>query len=178
MKKLASFVLALAMAAVCAVPALAEYPDSSATSASSDTTATTSTEITQSSDPKSVRTEVKFNIDPTYTVEIPADTAIDFNTTSETLTTNLGLSTARLDRGFKVTVTAKVNPLQNDKDSSQTIPFTLYADNSPFSKAEFTNTNDKVQLSVHIDQSDWNKAPAGSYTGSVTFTIAYGKEEG
>ena len=175
MKKLAAFVLAVAMAAVCAVPALAEYPDSSA---SSDTTATTSTEITQSSDPKSVRTEVNFKIDPTYTVEIPADTAIGFNTTSNTLTTNLGLSTARLDRGFKVTVTAKVNPLQNDKDSSQTIPFTLYADNSPFSKAEFTNTNDKVQLSVHIDQSDWNKAPAGSYTGSVTFTIAYGKEEG
>ena len=175
MKKLAAFILAVAMAAVCAVPALAEYPNSST---SSDTTATTSTEITQSSNPKSVRTEVKFNIDPTYTVEIPADTAIDFNTTSETLTPNLGLSTARLDRGFKVTVTAKVNPLQNDKDSSQTIPFTLYADNSPFSKAEFTNTNDKVQLSVHIDQSDWNKAPAGSYTGSVTFTIAYGKEEG
>ena len=175
MKKLAAFVLAVAMAAACAVPALAEYPDSSA---SSGTTATTSTEITQSSNPKSVRTEVKFNIDPTYTVEIPADTTIDFNTTSETLTPNLGLSTARLDRGFKVTVTAKVNPLQNDKDSSQTIPFTLYADNSPFSKAEFTNTNDKVQLSVHIDQSDWNKAPAGSYTGSVTFTIAYGKEEG
>ena len=175
MKKLAAFVLAVAMAAVCAVPALAEYPDSSA---SSDTTATSSTEITQSSDPKSVRTEVNCKIDPTYTVEIPADTAIDFNTTSNTLTTNLGLSTARLDRGFKVTVTAKVNPLQNDKDSSQTIPFTLYADNSPFSKAEFTNTNDKVQLSVHIDQSDWNKAPAGNYTGSVTFTIAYGKEEG
>lgn len=175
MKKLAAFILAVAMAAVCAVPALAEYPNSST---SSDTTATTSTEITQSSDPKSVRTEVNFKIDPTYTVEIPANTAIDFNTTSTTLTTNLGLSTARLDRGFKVTVTAKVNPLQNDKDSSQTIPFTLYADNSPFSKAEFTNTNDKVQLSVHIDQSDWNKAPAGSYTGSVTFTIAYGKEEG
>ena len=175
MKKLAAFVLAVAMAAVCAVPALAEYPNSSA---SSDTTATTSTEITQSSDPKSVRTEVNFKIDPTYTVEIPANTAIDFNTTSTTLTPNLGLSTARLDRGFKVTVTATVNPLQNDKDSSQTIPFTLYAGNSPFSKAEFTNTNDKVQLSVHIDQSDWNKAPAGSYTGSVTFTIAYGKEEG
>lgn len=175
MKKLAAFVLAVAMAAVCAVPALAEYPNSSA---SSDTTATTSTEITQSSDPKSVRTEVNCKIDPTYTVEIPADTKIAFNTTSTTLATNLGLSTARLDRGFKVTVTAKVNPLQNDKDSSQTIPFTLYADNSPFSKAEFTNTNDKVQLSVHIDQSDWNKAPAGNYTGSVTFTIAYGKEEG
>lgn len=178
MKKLATFVLALAMAAVCAAPALAENPDSSATSTSSSTTTTSDATITQSSTSKSGSTTVKFNIAPAYTVEIPADTAIDFNTTSKTLTPNLGLSTARLNRGFKVTVTATVNPLQNDTDSSKTIPFALYADNSPFSKAEFTNTNEKVQLSVHIDQSDWNKAPAGSYTGSVTFTIAYGKEEG
>lgn len=175
MKKLATFVLAVAMAAVCAAPALAESPNSST---SSSTTATSDATITQSSTSKSGSTTVKFNIAPAYTVEIPADTAIDFNTTSKALTPNLGLSTARLNRGFKVTVTATVNPLQNDTDSSKTIPFALYADNSPFSKAEFTNTNEKVQLSVHIDQSDWNKAPAGSYTGSVTFTIAYGKEEG
>lgn len=175
MKKLATFVLALAMAAVCAAPALAENPDSST---SSSTTTTSDATITQSSTSKSGSTKVTFNIAPAYTVEIPADTAIDFNTTSKTLTPNLGLSTARLNRGFKVTVTATVNPLQNDTDSSQTIPFALYANNSPFSKAEFTDTTKKVQLSVHIDQSDWNKAPAGSYTGSVTFTIAYGNEEG
>lgn len=175
MKKLATFVLALAMAAVCAAPALAENPNSST---SSSTTAASDATITQSSTSKSGSTKVTFNIAPAYTVEIPADTAIDFNTTSKTLTPNLGLSTARLNRGFKVTVTATVNPLQNDTDSSKTIPFALYADNSPFSKAEFTDTTKKVQLSVHIDQSDWNKAPAGSYTGFVTFTIAYGKEEG
>ena len=162
MKKLAAFVLALAMAAVCAASALAADD----------------TQIKQDTTSKSGSTTVTFNIAPTYTVEIPADTAIDFNTTSKTLTPNLGLSTAQLNRGFKVTVTAAVNPLQNDTDSSKTIPFALYADNSPFSKAEFTDTTKKVQLSVHIDQSDWNKAPAGNYTGSVTFTIAYGKEEG
>lgn len=162
MKKLAAFVLALAMAAVCAASALAAD----------------NTQIKQDTTSKSGSTTVTFNIAPTYTVEIPADTAIDFNTTSKTLTPNLGLSTARLNRGFKVTVTATVNPLQNDKDRSKTIPFALYADNSPFRKAEFTDTTKKVQLSVHIDQSDWNKAPAGNYTGSVTFTIAYGKEEG
>lgn len=162
MKKLAAFVLALAMAAVCAASALAAD----------------NTQIKQDTTSKSGSTTVTFNIAPTYTVEIPADTAIDFNTTSKTLTPNLGLSTAQLNRGFKVTVTAAVNPLQNDKDRSKTIPFALYADNSPFSKAEFTDTTKKVQLSVHIDQSDWNKAPAGNYTGFVTFTIAYGKEEG
>lgn len=162
MKKLAAFVLALAMAAVCAASALAAD----------------NTQIKQDTTSKSGSTTVTFNIAPTYTVEIPADTAIGFNTTSKALTPNLGLSTAQLNRGFKVTVTATVNPLQNDKDRSKTIPFALYADNSPFSKAEFTDTTKKVQLSVHIDQSDWDKAPAGSYTGSVTFTIAYGKEEG
>lgn len=162
MKKLAAFVLTLAMAAVCAASALAAD----------------NTQIRQDTTSKSGSTTVTFNIAPTYTVEIPADTAIDFNTTSKTLTPNLGLSTAQLNFGSKVTVTATVNPLQNDKDSSQKIPFTLYEGNTPFTTAEFTDTTKKVQLSVHIDQSDWNKAPAGNYTGSVTFTIAYGKEEG
>ena len=161
MKKFASFVLALAMAAVCAAPAMADNQITQSTSQRCDTT-------------------VSFTIAPSYTVTIPAATVIPFNSTDVDTNLNgtLRLDAAQLELNHKITVSATVNPLQNDTDSSKTIPFALYADNSPFSKAEFTNTNEKVQLSVHIDQSDWNKAPAGSYTGSVTFTIAYGKEEG
>lgn len=91
------------------------------------------------------------------------------------MATKLGLSKAQLNPGSKVTVTATANALKNDKDSSKTIPFTLYEGNAPFTSADFTNTTQKVQLSVYIDPNDWNKAPAGSYTGSVTFKIAYGK---
>ena len=147
MKKLASFALAFALCAACAAPVLAEE--------------TKTTIITTS-------------INPTYTVDIPANTAIAFNAASTTFDTKLGLSKAQLDPGSKVTVTAKPTALKNDTDSSKTIPFTLCKDDgTAFTSADFTNTSDKVELSVHIDQTAWNKAYAGNYTGSVTFEISY-----
>lgn len=150
MKKLTSFALAFALCAASAVSAFAANPTSGATT-------------------------IKTNIQPTYTVEIPAQTSIPFNATSTPLATKLGLSKAQLNPGSKVTVTATVNALKNDKDSSKTIPFTLHnQDGSAFTSAEFTDTIKKVQLSVHIAQTAWDAAPAGNYTGSVTFHIAYG----
>ena len=149
MKKLTSFALAFALCAASAVSAFAANPTSGATT-------------------------IKTNIQPTYTVEIPAQTSIPFNATSTPLATKLGLSKAQLDPNHKVTVTATVNALKNDADNTKTIPFTLYEGNTVFTSAEFTNTTKKVQLSVHIAQSAWDAAPAGNYTGSVTFNIAYG----
>lgn len=149
MKKLTSFALAFALCAASAVSAFAANPTSGATT-------------------------IKTSIQPTYTVEIPAQTSIPFNATSTPLASPLGLSKAQLDPNHKVTVTATVNALKNDKDSSKTIPFTLYEGNTVFTSADFTNTTDKVQLSVHIAQTAWDAAPAGNYTGSVTFNIVYG----
>ena len=150
MKKLTSFALAFALCAASAVSAFAANPTSGATT-------------------------IKTNIQPTYTVEIPAQTSIPFNATSTPLATKLGLSKAQLDPNHKVTVTATVNALKNDADTTKTIPFTLHnQDGSAFTSAEFTDTNKKVQLSVHIAQTAWDAAPAGNYTGSVTFNIAYG----
>lgn len=158
MKKLASFVLALAMAAVCAAPAMADNQITQSTSQSSDIT-------------------VRFNIAPTYTVVIPGETSIPFNRadTNTNLNGTLHLSAAQLELNHKVTVTATANALKNDKDSSKTIPFTLHnQDGTDFTSAEFTDTTKKVQLSVHIEKAAWDAAPAGNYTGSVTFNIAYG----
>ena len=149
MKKLTSFALAFALCAASAVSAFAANPTSGTTT-------------------------IKTNIQPTYTVEIPAETSIPFNATSTPLATKLGLSKAQLDPNHKVTVTATVNALKNDADNTKTIPFTLYEGNTVFTSAEFTNTTQKVQLSVHIAQTAWDAAPAGNYTGSVTFNIAYG----
>ena len=149
MKKLTSFALAFALCAASAVSALAANPTSGATT-------------------------IKTNIQPTYTVEIPAQTSIAFNKLDTPLATKLGLSKAQLDPNHKVTVTATVNALKNDADNTKTIPFTLYEGNTVFTSADFTDTTKKVQLSVHIAQSAWDAAPAGNYTGSVTFNIAYG----
>lgn len=149
MKKLTSFALAFALCAASAVSAFAANPTSGATI-------------------------IKTNIQPTYTVEIPAETSISFNATSTPLASPLYLSKAQLDPNHKVTVTATVNALKNDADNTKTIPFTLYEGNTVFTSADFTDTTKKVQLSVHIDKSAWDAAPAGNYTGSVTFHIAYG----
>lgn len=148
MKKLASFALAFALCAACAVPVLAD-----------ETKATT------------ITTSIK----PTYTVVIPSTTNITFNHADTDLEGTLHLSAAQLDPGHSVKISATANALQNSAATSETIPFTLYANNSPFDSATFTDTTEKVQLSVHITEDAWNKAPAGNYTGSVTFTITYGK---
>ena len=147
MKKLASFALAFALCAACAVPVLAD-----------ETKATT----------------IKASIPSSYTVVIPAETTIQFNKLETKLEGPLYLSAAQLEPNHYVKISATANALTNDADKSKTIPFTLYEGNTVFTSADFTDTNKKVQLSVHIAQTAWNAAPAGNYTGSVTFNIAYG----
>ena len=148
MKKLASFALAFALCAACAVPVLAD-----------ETKATT----------------IKASIPSSYTVVIPAETTIQFNKLETKLEGPLYLSAAQLEPNHYVKISATANALTNDADKSKTIPFTLYANNSSFDSATFTDTKKQVQLSVHITEDAWNAAPAGNYKGSVTFTISYGK---
>lgn len=157
MKKLASFALAFALCTACAVPAFAADATSGVTN------------------PTSGATKITTSIKPTYTVVIPSETTIQFDHTETNLRGTLHLSAAQLDPDHKVTISATPNALVNQADSNKTITFTLYEGTKTFSSADFFDTKKKVELSVHIDQSAWNNAPAGNYTGSVTFKIAYGK---
>ena len=84
MKKLATFVLALA--AVCAAPALAEGPDGTPPPASSDTTASSGTTIKQDTNPQSGETEVKFDIGASYMVAIPSEVRLEKNDANKTVT--------------------------------------------------------------------------------------------
>ena len=158
MKKLASFVLAMAMAAVCAAPAMAD-----------------NNQITQESDPKSCDTTVTFTIAPSYTVTIPAATDIPFNSTGAdtNLKGTLRLDAAQLELNHKITVSAAVTPLHDSAKPAHTIPFTLRKDGAEFTSVEFTKAGEEVQLSVHIDENAWKTVPAGKYEGSVTFEIRY-----
>lgn len=85
MKKLATFVLALA--AVCAAPALAEGPDGTPPPASSDTTASSGTTIKQDTNPQSGETEVKFDIGASYMVAIPSEVRLEKMTQTKPLLT-------------------------------------------------------------------------------------------
>lgn len=160
MKKLTSFPLAFALCAACAVSAFADtIPGTTTTTTSGATT-------------------IKTSIIPTYTVEIPAATKIQFNAAETKLTGRLYLEKAQLEPNHYVRISATANDLTNDADKSKTIPFTLYDGDNRFTSADFRTKYDTVTFSVHIDKTAWETAPAGNYTGSVTFNIEYKSNEG
>ncbi|WP_455506354.1 hypothetical protein [Gemmiger formicilis] len=108
MKKLATFILALAMAAMCAVPAMAEGPDSSAPPTSSGTTASSGKTITESTS-QSSETKVQFDLGAAYMVTIPSEVTLVKNDKNKTVTYESDLplkaSNVRLEKGKELHIT-------------------------------------------------------------------------
>ncbi|MCD7762992.1 MAG: hypothetical protein LUI14_07300 [Lachnospiraceae bacterium] len=129
-------------------------------------------DVTQDSDPKTGTTTISTSITPTYTVTIPADTTIAFNATSTSIG-NITLSSAQLDPGYAVKVSASAGALENAADASKTIPYALNSDGSAFTSAQFTAKGEYAALTVDITEDDWNNAYAGSYSDTITFTVEY-----
>ena len=121
-------------------------------------------------------TEITTSVAPTFTVTIPADTAVPFNA----LSTEFGsvtLESARLapNKAVQVTVTSDYN-LNNSIDDTVVIPYSLNtaeeAVDADFA-AMFLNAGEKVDLTINITQADWDAAAAGDYSDTVTFNISY-----
>ena len=170
MKKLASFVLALAMAAVCAAPAMAEGADSSASSASSTTT------IDQGSPFKKGDTTVQFKIEPAYTVEIPQTVTLDKTGEGAAVTyekdLELTASNVRLEKGKELHIT-----ISNANDykltaGNATLDYTVDGGKpSPTDVvASFTTPTTEKTVNLHIKAE--NPTYAGNYSGTLQFTIA------
>ena len=121
-------------------------------------------------------TEITTSVAPTFTVTIPADTAVPFNA----LSTEFGsvtLESARLapNKAVQVTVTSDYN-LNNSIDDTVVIPYSLKAGNDTVDAdytATFTTAGEKVDLTIDITQAAWDAAAAGDYSDTVTFNIAY-----
>mgnify|MGYP004614789371 CR=1 FL=1 len=160
MKKLATFVLALAMAAVCAAPAMA---DNQITQGTSD----------------SCKTNVKFTIDPAYTVTIPSEVKLNKAETATSVTyksdLTLTASNVRLNQNEKLQVTiADGNNFQLSAGDA-TLGYTITVDSNPTPVgpkgvvATFkTDTADQTAI-LHIKADD--PEFAGEYTGTLNFTI-------
>ena len=133
--------------------------------------------ITEDSDPQSATTQISTQVPMSYTVTIPADTTIAFNAT-ETQFGKVELTAAQLEVGKSVTVTAQPAALANTADATQTIPYTILAGEAVFTGAEYTTQGQSTDLTLAVNQNDWNSAYAGSYQGTVTFTVAYGDSTG
>ena len=160
MKKLIAFVLALAMATIMSVTALA-----------ADTT------ITQDSDPKTGATTVKFSVDPTYTVTIPAEVTLTYDETSNSYKGSGDITTGAVRllqyQEIRVTVTGdfKMTSAENaELRYTMTIGDSAAAVTSGDTVATFV-TSTEAQ-SVTLNYSAANPTYAGDYTDTLTFTIS------
>ena len=134
-------------------------------------------------EPQQAQAVITAEIAPAYIVTIPTDTKIPFNS----LETELGeieLTKARLEPGASVMVGfagSEGSPvLKNKADKEKTIPYRFKYDTEGFGLGDGTGTEFSMQtegekgtLSVTIKQEDWNKAYAGEYADTVTFTVRY-----
>ena len=102
---------------------------------------------------------------PTYTVVIPSTLAITPNTTSTPLTVRL----VEAKNAKSVTVTAEANGSMTN-GSCGTINFTV--DSTTLTFSNFNSLPSEKWMSIHITEAEWQQAPAGNYTGALTFTIS------
>lgn len=118
-------------------------------------------------------TEVTANVASDYVLTIPAKTEIAFNATSTDLAGTLTV-TGNVLPTQEVEVTATPNALHNEAQNTD-LPYTLKKDSETFiadtwNETELREETKDVQLSIAITEAEWNKAEAGNYTGSITFT--------
>lgn len=160
MKKLASFVLALAMAAVCAAPAMAA-----------------GNQITQSTS-NSCDTKVTFTIAPAYTVTIPSEVTLekkDGQTVTYEKDLTLTASNVRLNQGKKLQVTiADGSILTLESEEHAKLNYTITVGSTEVSAnsvvATFTTQAPDQTATLHIKAKD--PEFAGDYKGTLKFTIA------
>lgn len=131
--------------------------------------ATTLAEGTYDQDDKTATTTLTTTIAgpdaPTYTVVIPSTLAITPNTTSTPLTVRL----VEAKNAKSVTVTAEANGSMTN-GSGGTINFTV--DSTTLTFSNFNSLPSEKWMNIHITEAEWQQAPAGNYTGALTFTIS------
>lgn len=154
MKKLTALVLTMALALSLSVTAFAA-------------------EINQGSDPKTADVTVTTSIAPTYTVTIPANTNVTFNT----LSTSFGsvkLDAAQIDPGYAVKVELESGGLlKNEADENKTIAYTVNDADGAFTAGLYTAAGQETSLTIDITQEAWNTAFAGAYSDTMTFIVSY-----
>lgn len=172
-KKALSILLALALCGAMSTTAFAADAD---------------TEIKPESDPKTGNTQVTFNVDPTYTITIPATVTLaktDVDDTvkyigSGTLKANAGL---RLLEDEKIEVRLTTCDYQLDTAASATykLPYTVMAGDTEVTTAEnlvatFTTEDNATDQESLLTFTAGDPTYAGDYSDTVTFTIAVVKK--
>ncbi len=117
-------------------------------------------------------TNITTKVEPTYTVTIPADTAVPFGSVD----TDFGavtLSEANLENGYVVEVTAAAGEFKNKANAADKIAYAVISEGTAFTGAVFSAEGETAELDIHIEKSAWDAAKAGEYEATVTFTVEY-----
>ncbi len=121
---------------------------------------------------------ISTTVDPAYTVTIPKDIRVQFNA-EKTDFGNISLSSAHLEPGKCIRVSMiSDNTLENQTDSTKTIPYTIYEGTADDMRKVFTSATYSIEggstpLTISIGKNAWNSAYAGDYDDTVTFKIEY-----
>ena len=147
MKKLLCSLLTLSLIFCAVALAEGEYNEN-------DSTATTT-----------LTTTIKGPDAPTYTVIIPSTLAIAPNATS----TALSIQLEEVANASEISITtANSGSMTNGSDG--TIDFTVTSNELSFSN--FNTLPSTKTMTITITTEEWQKAPAGTYTGTMSFTIS------
>ena len=124
-------------------------------------------------------TDVKYSVDPSYTVVIPASVTLsDTSTTNATISVDETAKPFKLAKGQKLSVKI-ANEDTNDfkvTNADDSLDYTVTAGSETLAKgstaAEFSN-DDKTDKTLTFSKMDASEAKyAGDYTGTLTFDIA------
>ncbi len=147
MKKLLCALLILCLMFCAVALAEGEYNEN-------DSTATTT-----------LTTTIKEPDAPTYTVIIPSTLAIEPNATS----TALSIQLEEVANASEISITtANSGSMTNGSDG--TIDFTVTSNELSFSN--FNTLPSTKTMTINITSAEWQQAPAGDYTGTMSFTIS------
>ena len=124
-------------------------------------------------------TDVKYSVDPSYTVVIPASVTLsDTSTTNATISVDETAKPFKLAKGQKLSVKI-ANEDTNDfkvTNADDSLDYTVTADSETLAKgstaAEFSN-DDKTDKTLTFSKMDASEAKyAGDYKGTLTFGIS------
>ena len=149
MKKLLCVLLTLTLSLILCATALAED-----TYDEDDSTASTT-----------LTTTIKGPDAPSYTLIIPSTLTITPNATSTTLTVQL----TEANNANSIRVETAANGSMTN-GSGGTIEFTVTSNELSF--GNFSSLPSSKMMNINITAEEWQQAPAGDYTGTMSFTIS------
>lgn len=122
-----------------------------------------------------ISTEVK----PAYTVTIPENLEIPYNST-EAKALTLTASDVSLEGGKSVVITAAgsgANGAFSMANGSKTLAYELSKTASPWSAvakdSEVTSFTENGSKTIYAKVPDWSSTAAGRYSGTIIFTVSY-----